>query len=97
MAAEDLSHAIPVTLDDAPKLLFWDWDVAMVVMTGITVGLGTGYPILGVALGFGLAAVYSKFFKAGTHQGAPFHLLGWMTGQPPMSDLPDSYLRDFQG
>ncbi len=57
MAAEDFAHTIPVTLDDPTKLLFWKIDVAMVLMTGIMVGLGTRYPILGLTLGFGLAFV----------------------------------------
>lgn len=67
MVVEDFFYVIFVMFDDGVKLLFWDWDVVMVVMIGIIVGFGIGYLIFGVVLGFGLVIIYLKFFKVGIY------------------------------
>ncbi|RQQ48689.1 type IV conjugative transfer system protein TraL [Burkholderia stagnalis] len=97
MSADDLSHAVPLTLDDPPKLLFWDWDVACIAMLGIMSGLGSGYPIVGFVIGIALAGVYSRFFKSDLHPGIAAHLIAWITGMPTPSDLPPTHLREFKG
>lgn len=97
MSAEDLSHDIPTTLDDIPKLLFWDIDVAILALAGILIGIAANHQVIGLGFGIGIAYLYAKHFKTGTHSGAAFHLLGWMTGQPIPSDLPSTHLRDFHG
>ncbi|KVD21108.1 conjugal transfer protein TraL [Burkholderia ubonensis] len=97
MSADDLSHAVPLSLDDPPKLLFWDWDVACIAMFGIMSGLGTGYPIVGFFLGIGLAWAYAHFFKSDLHPGIAAHLIAWIAGMPTPSDLPPTHLREFKG
>lgn len=96
MASEDLSHYIPRRLDSSGKFLFWDLDVAGIGMLGVMGGLGTGYPILGIAAGVGLAFGYSRM-KSGKHPGLAVHLLYWWTGFPQPADLPPSYLRELNG
>lgn len=93
---DDLSHYIPRHLDDAPKFLFWELDIAGVCLMGILVGIATGFPILGVGLGVGVAFLYSKL-KAGKHPGMATHLLYWLTGFPEPKELPRSHLRELNG
>lgn len=97
MTTEDLSHDVPNTLDDPLKLLFWDIDVAVIALIGIVGGIGANHQVLGLGSGIGLAWAYGKYIKTGTHPGSPFHLLGWITGQPSLTDLPNTHLRDFHG
>ena len=96
MAAADLSHYIPRRLDAAGKFLFWDLDVAGIGMLGMMIGLGTGFPVLGLLVGIALAFAYSKL-KSGKHPGMAAHLLYWWTGMPAPRDLPGSHLRELNG
>lgn len=96
MSQSDLSHYIPRRLDSAGKFLFWDLDVAAMAIIGMMLGLGSGYPILGLVIGGILAFAYSKV-KTGQHPGVATHLLYWCTGLPRPKDLPGSYLREFNG
>lgn len=92
----DLSHYIPRRLDDAGKFLFWDLDVAGIALVGVLVGIGCGYPILGLLLGIALAFSYRKI-KSGKHPGMAAHLLYWFTGLPEPKELPGSHLRQLNG
>lgn len=96
MSAPDLSHYIPRRLDAAGKFLFWDLDVAAIGVLGMMVGLGTGFPMLGLIVGIVLAFAYSKL-KSGKHPGMAAHLLYWWTGMPSPRDLPGSHLRELNG
>jgi len=96
MSDKDLSHHIPRRLDSAGKFLFWDLDVAALGLVGMLIGLGTGYTILGVVTGIGLAYAYAKL-KTGKHPGMAAHLLYWWTGFPQTKDLPGSHLRELNG
>ena len=51
----DLSHYIPRRLDDGAKFLFWEMDVAMIGLMGVLVGIGSGFPVIGLFLGIGAA------------------------------------------
>ena len=44
----DLSHYIPRRLDDGAKFLFWEMDVAMIGLMGVLVGIGSGFPVIGL-------------------------------------------------
>ncbi len=96
MSERDLSHYIPARLDDSGKFLFWERDVASVALLGIFVGIGTGFPIIGVVGGAGLAYAYSRL-KSGSHPGMATHLAYWFTGIPEPKELPGSHLREFNG
>ncbi|HHV7523701.1 TPA: type IV conjugative transfer system protein TraL [Burkholderia orbicola] len=92
----DLSHYIPRRLDDPPKFLFWEFDVAGFALIGVFLGIATGMPVLGLLLGAALAFTYSKL-KAGKHPGMANHLLYWFTGMPAPKDLPGSHIRELNG
>jgi len=94
--APDLSHYIPTRIDGGGKFLFWDFDVAGIFILGAMTGIGCDYPILGLLLGLMLAFGYAKL-KSGKHPGLAVHLLYWWTGFPVPTDLPASYLREFNG
>lgn len=92
----DLSHYIPRRLDDAPKFLFWEFDVAGLGLTGVFMGIATGFPVLGLLLGLALAFSYTKL-KSGKHPGMANHLLYWFTGVPTPKELPGSHIRELNG
>lgn len=97
MSQEDpLTHYIPRRLDDQPKFLFWDWDVAMVAFMGIFVGIYGGFIWFGVAAGIGLAAGWSRL-KAGKHPGMAAHVMYWFTGLPKLKELPASHVKELIG
>jgi conjugal transfer pilus assembly protein TraL len=96
MSQPDLSHYIPSRLDSAGKFLFWDIDVALLGIAGLLIGQASGYPILGLVLGFSLAYAYSKL-KTGRHPGMALHLLYWWTGMPSPQEVPGSHLRELNG
>lgn len=96
MSQPDLSHYIPRTLDSAGKFLFWDLDVAGIGMFGMMIGMGTGFPVLGLLLGVVLAFAYSKL-KTGKHPGMAAHLLYWFTGMPVPRAMPASHIREMNG
>lgn len=92
----DLSHYIPRRLDDGAKFLFWEMDVAMIGFMGVLVGIGSGFPVIGLLLGIGAAFLYGKL-KAGKHPGMATHLLYWFTGFPEPKELPGSHIRELNG
>ncbi|WP_338911972.1 type IV conjugative transfer system protein TraL [Mycetohabitans rhizoxinica] len=92
----DLSHYIPRRLDDAPKFLFWELDIAGIGLMGVLAGIATGFPILGLGLGVATAFFYSKL-KTGKHPGIATHLLYWFTGFPQPKELPSSHIRELNG
>lgn len=96
MTPSDFSHAIPRRLDDPPKFLFWERDVAFIALMGFLVGLAVDLQLLGLVSGIGMALGYSKL-KAGKHPGMAAHLMSWVTGIPAFKELPPSYCRELEG
>ena len=92
----DLSHYIPRRLDDGAKFLFWEMDVAVIGLVGVLVGVGSGFPVIGLFLGIGAAYSYGKL-KSGRHPGMAIHLLSWFVGQPAPKELPGSHIRELNG
>ena len=92
----DLSHYIPRRIDDQPKFLFWDRDIALVCLVGVFAGIATGFPLFGICLGIGAAYGYGKL-KTGKHPGMAAHLLYWHTGIPELKELPPSHIRELNG
>lgn len=92
----DLSHYIPRRLDDPMKFLFWEMDVAAIVLFGLIIGILVDSPILGTLFGIGMAHGYSKI-KQGQHPGVAAHTFYWVAGLPRLKELPASHLREFNG
>jgi len=95
MSQSDLSYYIPRRLDDLGKFLFWQLDVAAIVLIGLIVGVPSAFPILGLCSGVLLAFFYRKL-KAGNHPGM-MHLLYWLGGLITLKALPPSHLRELNG
>jgi conjugal transfer pilus assembly protein TraL len=87
---------IPRRLDDGTKFLFWDFDVAALVILGLGFGIFVGFILLGGALGFALAYLWSKA-KAGRHSGYGLHFLYWHTPLTVFKRTPPSARRQFTG
>lgn len=94
---DNFKHLIPSQLDDAGRFLWWDLDVAMLAMGSFVIGMVIGFPMLSLALGLILAAVYQKS-KNGRHKAVGFHMLYWYLGITfGMKKVPPSHLRNFIG
>ena len=92
----DLSHYIPRRLDDPPKFLFWEMDVAAIGVVFLLIGVSTGFAIVGLIVGMFAAYAYAKL-KSGRHPGMALHLLYWFTGFPKPKQLPASHIRELNG
>ena len=64
MSAEEYKHYVPQTLDDPPKLLFWDMDVAMVFIVMLGFAIMVGQMVIGTIAGLILAAMFARANKA---------------------------------
>ena len=94
----DIELEIPRRLNDPPRFLWWDLDVSLLVMATTLIGMISGFFLSGFAVGFLLAAAYSRA-KAGKHPAYALHLLYWslpaaLTG---LKRTPPSWLREMQG
>ena len=76
MIDDEFKHFVPQTLDDPPRLLFWDMDVAMVFVVVLGFSIMVGQMILGAILGVVLAAWFARS-KSGRNRGYGLHLLYW--------------------
>ena len=94
--AEDLNHYVPNHLDYKGKFLMFDEDMSMVALILLMIGMWVNHPLIGLGVGIFLAYQYNKM-KAGAHPGYTIHLFYWVTGSPPMKDLPASHDRIFYG
>ena len=92
----DLSHYVPLHLDEPEKFLFWDRDVAIIAFVGLIFGLLTGFRLSGLAAGVALAFYYKRL-KSGRHPGSSVHLSYWYLGKPRFKALPPSYFRVLVG
>lgn len=67
---------VPQRLDDPPKFLFWDFDVALVFIVGVSLGVAVGFMSIGLLFGIGGAYAWSKS-RSGRHPGYAIHLVYW--------------------
>ena len=89
--------SIPSRLDDIPKFLWWDFDVAMLAMGGLVFGLVTEHLFVMTALSIMLAVAYQRA-KAGKHQAFGLHFLYWHTPvRMGMKLTPPSSIREYIG
>jgi conjugal transfer pilus assembly protein TraL len=98
MTDDELSQRleIPRKLDEPPKFLFWDFDIAMLFFVGISFGILTGSMLIGLGTGLGMAWLWQKT-KSGKSKGFAIHWLYWRTGMPGFKRTPESARRDFLG
>lgn len=96
MSAQDIKYLIPKRIDDPPKFLFWDYDVAMVFMTALMFGILAGFFLTSVAFGFGLCYGLTKL-KAGQQKGYGIHMLYWYLPLNMFKRTPQSSIREFIG
>jgi conjugal transfer pilus assembly protein TraL len=96
MAEHDAS-LIPSRLDDIPKFMWWDFDVAMLFMSFFVFGLLSGWIISLALVGLVAAGFYRKA-KAGQHRAYGMHLFYWhMPFNMGMKATPPSGIREFIG
>lgn len=96
MDEESRRLLIPRRLDDPPKLLFWDFDVAATACLGMAFGALAGQFLLG-CVGGGVAAYAWSKAKSGRHRGYGIHVLYWNTPLRMFRRTPPSARRDFTG
>lgn len=94
----DVALEIPRRLNDAPRLFWWDIDVALLVLAAALAGMISGFFVSGCAVGVLLAAAYGRA-KSGKHPAFALHLLYWhapaaVTG---LKRTPPSHLRELVG
>jgi conjugal transfer pilus assembly protein TraL len=88
---------IPQTLDDPPKILFWDMDQAMVFILMIGVGIAVSSTFTFAIVGTVAAYFFGKA-KSGKHRGFAKHLIYWFTPATlGMRRTPPSYIREYLG
>lgn len=87
---------IPRLLDEPPKFLFWDFDVALLFIVGLGLGIVMGLVLLGIALGLACAYGWSKV-KRGRHPGYGLHCVYWHTPVRFFRRTPPSARRHFVG
>lgn len=93
----DRKYIIPARLDDAPKFLWWDFDVAMLFMGSVVLGILTYQTLTFSGLGLVLAFSYQKV-KAGRSRAFGLHALYWhLPITFGLRATPPSALREFIG
>ncbi len=96
MDEESRRLLIPRRLDDPPKFLFWDFDVAMVGLLGLGFGVLGGQVLLGCVGGVLAAYAWSRT-KSGRHRGYGLHFMYWNMPVRMFRRTPPSARRDFVG
>lgn len=88
---------VPRTLDEPPRIFFWEFDVALVFLVGIGFGILSSQVLLCALLGTIGASAFSKA-KSGKHPGYLVHMLYWsLPVNIGLKRTPPSYEREFVG
>ena len=87
---------IPRELDANAKIFIWDFDVAMLFIFGIGVGVMVGSLSFGAVFGVLLSKVWSKI-RQGKATGFGIHTLYWYLPGKPFRRSPESFRRHFMG
>ena len=87
---------VPRELDANDKSLSWDFDVAVLFIFGMDMGVMVGRLAMGVMLSVVLSKVWSKI-RQGRAKGFGIHTLYWYLPGKPFSRSPESFRRDFIG
>ncbi|OQC18084.1 type IV conjugative transfer system protein TraL [Candidatus Skiveiella danica] len=94
----DASLDIPRRLNDAPRMFWWEIDVALIFLGAVLAGLLAGFFMTGCALGVLLALSFAKA-KSGEHPAFALHLLYWHLPSiiSGLRRTPPSYQRELMG
>lgn len=100
MENDPLTHYIPRKLDAPPKFLWWDWDVALIWLSGLGFGIIAG-GFFGLFGCVGVSTVLAYFVnkkKSGKRPGFSAHAAYWHAGFGVFRrKTPPSHIRDFFG
>lgn len=89
--------AIPTRLDDPPRFMWWDFDVSMLFMSFVVLGLVLKWVVPFTVIGLVLAYLYNKL-KAGQHRAFGMHLVYWhLPITLGFKATPPSAIREFIG
>jgi conjugal transfer pilus assembly protein TraL len=76
MSDIDRKYLIPHRLDDPPKFLWWDFDVAVLFMGCAVIGIVSNQTLTFGGIGIVVAFAYQKL-KAGCSRAYGLHFLYW--------------------
>jgi conjugal transfer pilus assembly protein TraL len=94
---DDFKLLIPSRLDDPPKFLWWDFDVAILAMGCMALGIMTSQVFIFSAAGGVVAMAYQKL-KAGRSRAFGLHILYWfLPFSFGLKRTPPSSVREFIG
>lgn len=97
MDQDSFKLLIPSRLDDPPRFLFWDFDVAILAMGCIALGIMTNQLFIFSAAGAVVAMAYQKL-KAGRSRAFGLHILYWyLPFTFGLKRTPPSAIREFIG
>lgn len=97
MSEDEIRTTCPNSLDDPPKLLFWDLDVASLFVVFFGLGIIFGQFIAGTLGAMCACWAYNKA-KSGKVRGYGIHLINWhFPVGVGFKRIPPTYKRDFQG
>lgn len=90
-------YIIPHRLDDPPKFLFWDFDVAILAMGCLVIGIMVNQTLTFAVIGCAVAMGYQKV-KAGRSRAFGLHALYWyLPVKFGFRITPPSAVREFIG
>lgn len=90
-------YIIPHRLDDPPKFLWWDFDVAILFMGCMLIGIMSNQVMTFTFIGFFVAMGYQKV-KAGRSRAFGLHALYWfLPTKFGFRITPPSAMREFIG
>jgi conjugal transfer pilus assembly protein TraL len=87
---------VPRLLDEPPKFLFWDFEVALAALGLMLIGILAGFFFTGTAIGF-VAAYGVQRLKSGQSRGYSLHLIYWHLPINSFKRTPPSCVREFVG
>jgi len=87
---------VPRRLDDPPRFLFWDFDVAILFMAVQVFGIMAGAFFTFMVLGLGAAYALQRM-KSGKQRGYSLHVLYWHLPFATFKRTPRSSEREFIG
>ncbi len=96
MTDNELRLQIPRTLDDPPRFLFWEFDVAIVFLACVFMGIMAGFFLSSILLGLAAGWAMGRL-KAGQQRGYALHQLYWHLPLKTFRRTPPSCVRDFLG
>lgn len=95
--SESHKSFVPQTLDDPPKFLFWDFDVALLFIVSLGFGIMTNQILVCSVLGSYLTYRYGRA-KSGQSPGYGLHLMYWyLPIGVSLKRIPPSSTRNFLG